>query len=693
MAHREINVTYKSTDTTRIPDSLTEAASLLLDLSKRGVVEKAGEHVRIRRQGGYSGLDVWLFLLVLFTTGAQRGIRPLWEKELRPHARQLAALGGRRKLISPASLSRALDSVEPELLRQASPWMLLDMPDVDDLLRHPAVMSYDAHGCGWHVFDVDPTVETLRHRALPLDDELPEPRRRSENTAAPGYSGRKRGDVQFRRTAVEHSGSSLWLHGHLSAGNGHSVVDLELGLDAVTRMCERIGHPRSAALVRMDGEFGGVPAFVACRERALPFITRLNRPKLYEDPEVLRRLRSAVWYRVPDSLSGPRRAATDLGILRIAPGTQTRRPDGTRYDPVEIRVVASILQPTGGKAKSGRLLDGWQVELFAVDVSADAWPAPDAIAMYFGRTAQENRFAQEDRETGLGRIISYHLPGQELATVVGMSLWNYRVVRGFRQESPPAAAPIQKLRHPQVDDRIPEHWPRDPVVQETLNALDWRALLANRPGWRWCPERAALYCEDGRELTLTSVRPAEHAAGRTGIIFRRPTGGCTDCSARPTCLASARENACKHAEFSIPTEAAACLRERLEQVRRQPKKEPTITPIEAKPGPLESIESLFLPAAARKSFLDAFIGATLHVIVEQTPDPPAWPRLVARDKADRQRRRKTWRQNVDRYALPEGSRVFVQVAGSPQLRTMLGEAGPPVGAQGTSGNGRGGKCA
>ncbi len=38
-------------------------------------------------------------------------------------------------------------------------------------------------------------------------------------------------------------------------------------------------------------------------------------------------------------------------------------------------------------------------------------------------------------------------------------------------------------------------------------------------------------------------------------------------------------------------------------------------------------------------------------------------RLVAEDVGDRQRRRKTWQQNVDRYALPSGAKVRVVVAG------------------------------
>jgi len=677
MARRTINVTYKSSDVSRIPDTLTEAAVLLLDLTKRGMVEQAGERIRIRRQGGYCGLDVWLMLLIVFTTGAQWGIRTLWEKSLKPHAKQLAALGGRSALVSPASLSRALNSVEPELVRGASSWMLLDMPAVDGVLTHPTVLSYDACGHGWHVFDLDPTVETLRHRALPSDDDLPEPRRRSEATAAPGYSGRKRGDVQFRRVCVQHSGSSLYMHGHLGVGNGDGVGDLEMALDTVVQTCDRIRHPLGRVFVRMDGEFGNVPGIVACRERSLPFMTRLNRQKLYEDPEVLQRLRTAVWHRVPDSLSGPERAAADLGILRIEPGARTRRPDGSTYDPVTIRVVASILIPTNGKATSGRLLDGWQVELFAVDVPADEWPAQDAVSRYFGRAAQENRFAQEDRETGLDRIISYHLPGQELATIVGMSLWNYRVVKGFEQNPPPDKAPAQLPRNPKIDERVPKHWPRDPMVAETLNTLDWSTLLSTRPGWRWDPMTATLFCDEGRELSLTTIRATKPVAGRTAVIFRRPTDGCENCSARSGCLESARAHASKHAEFSVPTPLSERLRDRLQKIRKSRGNVLTVKPIDAMPGPLQSKESLFLPATARQDFRDLFSAATLHVTVEQGVKLPPWPRLVARDEADRQRRRKSWKQNVQRYALPEDAQVNVQVAGTPRLRKMLGESASP----------------
>jgi len=671
MARGKMTVTYKDADAARVPDALTEGATWMLALSERGAVKEVGDRLRIRRQGGYSGLDVFLGLLVFLAAGATDGLRPFWEKH-RDALRRLGALAGRRSLPSPASLSRALGGVETELLRDdgTAAWLLASVGQADDVMLHPAALSYDARREGWHLFDLDPTVTTLRHRALPEDDELPEPRRRSEETGAPGHSGRKRGDLQFRRVTVQHAGSGVWVHAHLSPGNGSGVVDFDQALATVVSTCERLKTPRDRVLMRMDGEYGNVPWFASCRAHGLPFLTRLNRPKLYEDPSVLERLREATWYRVPSSGCQPLRAAADLGEMTIAPGKKTRRPDGSTYDPVTVRVVATLF-PKGGEAKRGTVLDGWQVELFAADLPADRWPAPEVIATYFGRAAEENRFAQEDREVGLDRILSYHLPGQELANLVGLTLWNLRLARGFALESPPATAPVQQPRRAIIDERIPEHWPRDPVLLDALEALDWTALLAHRPGWSFDSATGRLRCDQGRVLALTSVRRAENAPGRTGIIFRRIAGGCEDCASRSSCLRTDRARASKHVELTVPTPLAAPLRQRLTLVRGPATT--IITPIAAQPGPFTVQASLFLPAVARALAADLLTDATFHVEVEMPPHRAPRPLLVAVDDADRQRRRKTWQDNVDRYALPDGARVDVQVAARPKLRALLGQ--------------------
>jgi hypothetical protein len=673
-ARSSVDVTFKDADVSRIPDALTEGALLLLDLRRRGVVDDVGRRLKIRRQGGFSGVDVWAVLMLYLAMGGEVGVRRFWELS-RPHVLSLAALAGRRGLPSPASLSRALDAVESELLREQASWLLVETTGVDALLRHPSAKTYDARGDGWDVFDLDPTVKTLRHRSLPFGDDLPEAMRDSADCAAPGHAGRKRGDVQFRRMTVQHAGSSAWLHAHLSPGNGDGMADFEPAVDTISATCDRLGVPRSRALVRMDGEHGHVPWFAACRARRLPFVTRLNRPKLLHDVDVLERLRTATWSYVPDSGSGPRRSAADLGVLTVHPDRRTKRPDGTSYEPVTVRVVASRY-PRDRAANRGRVLDGWQVELFAVDVDPAAWSAADAVAQFFGRAGQENRFAQEDRELGLDRIVSYHLPGQELATLVGLSLWNLRLARGFELNPPPDVRPAQRLRRPQRDDRAPASWPSDPVLGDTLAGLDWSVLLAKRPGWSFDAAARQLRCEDGRALVLTTVRKEPHAKDRTGVIFCRPHGGCEDCASRESCLRSGRRPASKHVELSIASDVADRLRERLALVRGEAEHVggPAIEPITTTPGCLEVAEPMFLPARARQGFQELFRTVTLHVeVMLPTPEQPR-PVLVAADVSDRRRRRKTWEQNVARYALPRGARVRLTVEAPAEVRQLLGEA-------------------
>lgn len=667
MAQKRVVVTHRAPDPTRIPDELAQGALILAHLEDRGVVEKVADRLKIKRQGGFQAVDVWLVVLLYLTTGVTQGLRPFWDL-VRPRVLQIAALAGRRRLPSPASVSRALGSVEFEALRKTTSWMLTEAPGVDEVLRHPAVLSYDAKGAGWHVFDLDPTVETLRHRALPVGEDLPEPTRRSEHTGAPGHAGRKRGDVQFRRVDVQHAGSGVWAHAHLHPGNGEGVVDLELALGNVGRLVDRLGHARERTLVRLDGEFGSVPYFSTLRAHRLPFVTRLNRPSLYEDVEVLKRLREAEWYLVPDSGSGPTRAAADLGVFTIHPGRDTKRADGSSYEPIVIRVVASRFLKDG-KAQRGRVLDGWQVELFAADVPANAWPAPEVVASYYGRAGQENRLAQEDREAALGRIVSYHLPGQEFATLVGLFLLNLQIARGFELEPPPSVHPAPTLRQPQRDTRAPAAWPRDPVISGLLAKLDWTTMLASRPGWTWSADTGGLRCEEGRELVLTTVRST---SGRTGLIFCRPAGGCEACAARSGCLRSNRPHAVKHAEFSIPGDIAERLRKRLAEARGKaaPSRRVKIAPIDTQAGLHAAIGPRFLPAEARRRFREMFAELTLRVEVELPPPEPPRPRLVAADEAGRQHRRVTWAQRTASNALPEGAVVRLDISGHRDLRML-----------------------
>jgi hypothetical protein len=54
---------------------------------------------------------------------------------------------------------------------------------------------WDRWGERWLVFDVDGTRAAARQRAFPQMSDLPVAHRRMEKVCAPGYLGRKRGEV------------------------------------------------------------------------------------------------------------------------------------------------------------------------------------------------------------------------------------------------------------------------------------------------------------------------------------------------------------------------------------------------------------------------------------------------------------------------------------------------------------------
>ncbi len=93
------------------------------------------------------------------------------------------------------------------------------------------------------------------------------------------------------------------------------------------------------------------------------------------------------------------------------------------------------------------------------------------------------------------------------------------------------------------------------------------------------------------------------------------------------------------------------------------------------PGPRAVRDALVLPVRARQLHRALFVGATLRVEVPSPPDPLTLV-LVADDTGDRQRRRKTWDQNLARHALPEAAQVKLDVSCRDELRAWLGGRPP-----------------
>src|SRR5690348_5369782 len=198
------------------------------------------------------------------------------------------ALFDRDQLPSRSALSRFLAALTEE------PVEALRTLFLDDLLARPLTPDtqtgglVDRAGNTWIVFDIDGTREAARQRALPLTDELPPPFRRLNDVCAPGYRGRKRGEVVRTRTTVSQAHSYQWLGSFGNRGNGQYREELRQGKAAIERYLTVHQFPRERALLRLDGQYG--TGAVLCDLAGFPFVARGREYSVLDHPLVQARL-------------------------------------------------------------------------------------------------------------------------------------------------------------------------------------------------------------------------------------------------------------------------------------------------------------------------------------------------------------------------------------------------------------------
>jgi len=711
-AKRVVTSTRKEA-TNRLPDFLTEGAILVENLEAHGCIRQIADRLRVRREGGYHGVDIVVFLIFLFAARLHVSIKDFGGMT-HPHRRGLAALAARKMLPSPPSVSRLLASVEDDALGEFVPWLLLEGASAMDCLRHPAVMTRDCLGQSWHVFDLDPTVTVLRQRALPEGDDLPEPRRRAHEAEA-GYKGRKRGDVQLSRTTLQHAGSGLWLGIWTQPGNGAWRRSSAAAVQTVARTCAALGHSTERALIRVDGAGGNTPFITACRAAKVSYLARSAHYALLGDPEIRAHLNAADWFAVEDSRSGPARQATDLG-WHILP-SESVHEDGTRFAPVQSRIVVSRFRSAEARG-SGWFHEGWHYELFLTDVSADALPAPEVVSCYYQRTGIENRFRQEDQELGLDRIFSYHVPGQNLANLVGLLVWNLRVCRGLALAEDLPEIPAQAPRIANVLlDRVlltgaaeEQTFEAPPAPQETapipveigpsgsdaevipaeLDQLDWSKLMARHEGWSWSSKTHALVCPAGNTARLSVVKPQTSTATGT-LRFSTMASDCRACAIRSGCTSSAAPQFRKEKGIKIPISQAQKIAKPA-KTRGATASTPATTPGDTT-GPvrrwtppatptglaiLALAYAVLLPAVLRRLLATACRSTEVHVEVIASPDDKPSPFYAPTD-AKRQQRRMTWSDNIRRNAISPATTVAIEMAtGDPTAERLFAVGRDPI---------------
>src|SRR6266849_1901389 len=179
---------------------------------------------------------------ILVLPHSRRGQTPLWP-----------CLVATACLIAPPCLGISLLSIK-RVWRRSGRYAQKDV-----LARKPFPSPgglFDRTDQQWIVIDVDGTRQAARQRALPQAENLPTPHRRLDQVCAPGYQGRKRGEVVRTRTVVLQAHTHQFLGTFGGPGNGDYRSELRRAIQVITNYATQLALPLASVLLRLDGLYG-----------------------------------------------------------------------------------------------------------------------------------------------------------------------------------------------------------------------------------------------------------------------------------------------------------------------------------------------------------------------------------------------------------------------------------------------------
>ncbi|GHO63649.1 hypothetical protein KSC_025410 [Ktedonobacter sp. SOSP1-52] len=508
----EIQTTSESNCST--PAWFGEVVVLSRYLQKHGVLSKINEHVRFvrKRFGQYEVID---FLTVLFgyAISGERTLEEFYES-LQPFAVPFMALFGRDRLPARSTLSRFLAALTEE------PVEALRTLFLDDLLARPLTPDrqtgglLDRAGNSWGVFDIDGTREAARQRALPQTDDLPPSFRRLDDVCAPGYRGRRRGEVVRTRTVVSQAHSYHWLGSFGNRGNGRYREELRKGLAAIRQYLAAYPLPQERALLRLDGQYGTGAALSDLAGFA--FVTRGKEYSVLDHPLVQAR-------------------------LHLPPDQFQRRPESpvvrSLYDCPQIPVgptgmLCRVIVAThpAGKKKSpvGVTRAGIVYELFFTNLPKQAFTACDVVELYLHRGAFEPILSDEDREQDPDRWCSHSTWGQECWQLIAQWVWNLRLELGHHLHPDPVRTTefAPALPPPQ-----PHTTPASGYAPPEVGAA-WKAGRFAGGDFTIQPD-GTLHCPATQELRAHEQR--READGSLRVVYGASIHSCCPCPLREQC--------------------------------------------------------------------------------------------------------------------------------------------------------------
>jgi hypothetical protein len=496
------------------PSWFGEVALIVEHLRTQGVLSAICERVRFarRRFGHYEVID---FLAVLFgyAISGERTLEAFYDR-LMPWAETFMALFNREQLPSRSALSRYLSSFTPvavEALRALF---------VEDLLARPLTKErqrgelLDRTGGQWEVFDIDGTREAARQRSLPKMEDLPPAQRRLDEICAPGYTGRKRGEVVRTRTVVSQAHSYQWLGSFGNRGNGEYRKELAHALEAIRRYLAAHGLPQASALLRLDGLYGTGAVIADLADFC--FVMRGKDYTVLDHPIVQAR-------------------------LHLPPDTHFSRPESalvrTLYDCPDVsvgkagvpcRIVVATHLTAEKKSRIGHTRKGVVYELFFTQLPQDAFTASDVVALYLHRGAFEAVLSDEDQEIDPDRWCSHSPAGQEAWQIVSQWAWNLRLELGHQLHPDP----VRTTEFAPAVSEAKEQQPRTFGYGKPSVAASWKAGRCSGQDFALQPD-GTLRCPANQSLVAHERR--KEADGSLRVVYAASIRSCRPCPLREQC--------------------------------------------------------------------------------------------------------------------------------------------------------------
>ena len=256
ISHSPVTIQTSSQSVPSTPGWFGEITLIVHYLRKLGVLDAIAEQVRFarRRFGRYEVID-FVAVLCGYAISGERTLQDFYE-HLHPYASVFMALFGRKHLPARSTLSRFLAALTPEALEALRTLFLSDLLARPLGKEQPLGGLWDRQGNQWLVFDVDGTREAARQRALPQTSDRPKASRRLSKVCAPGYTGRKRGEVVRTRTTVLQAHTHQWLGTFGHPGNGKFRAELRRAAVAIRSYLQAHQFPAEGTLLRLDGQYG-----------------------------------------------------------------------------------------------------------------------------------------------------------------------------------------------------------------------------------------------------------------------------------------------------------------------------------------------------------------------------------------------------------------------------------------------------